>query len=225
MTPEIGHIEKPSADQFKYSRKVYLVPLVLHSENSPEEYKEKCRRYWLEVMEHLSNLESKLGPIRRIYHESIIIGGDEGLAVMEKFNPAGWEITKARCQVGASFELTEDREIAEEAMDWERCLMLGFVSEKVASKVSEFFNEASRRRWEYIAARIDQSLKDGEAGVLFIREGHQVQFPPSIEVFIVFPPALNDIQRWLREQAEKRTIKKPQAAGDETSGNAGEPRR
>jgi len=212
MTPELGHIDKPSAEQFKSSRKLYLVPLVLHSENSPEEYKEKCRRYWLEVMEHLSHLESKLGPIRRVYHESIIIGGDDGVAIMEKFNPAGWEITRARCQNGASFELTEDRDIADEAMDWERCLMIGFISEKVATRVTEFYSEASRKRWESIAARIDQTLKDGEAGVLFIREGHHVQFPPSIEVFVVFPPSLNDIQRWLREQIEKRDSKKAETA-------------
>ncbi|MEW6142911.1 MAG: hypothetical protein AB1597_07130 [Chloroflexota bacterium] len=225
MAPEIGQIEKPAADQYKSSRKIYIVPLVLHSENSPEEYKEKCRRYWLEVMEHISNLESKLGPIRRIYHESIVVDGEEGVAVMEKFNPAGREITRTRCQAGASFELAEDRSIAEEAMDWERCLMLGFVSEKVASKVSEAFNDAARRRWEHIAARINQTLKEGEAGVLFIREGHRVQFPASIDVFIVFPPALNDIQRWLREQVEKRIAESPSTAGDETSDTASNPGR
>jgi len=222
MTPEIGHIDKPSADQFKSPRKIYLVPLVLYNENSPQEYKEKCRRYWLEVMEHLSNLESKLGPIRRIYHESIVVGGDEGIAVMERFNPAGWEITKVRCQAGASFELIEDRDIAEEAMDWERCLLLGFVSEKVASKVSEFFSDASRRRWEYIATRIDQTLKDGEAGVLFVREGHRIQFPASIDVFIVFPPALNDIQRWLRDRADEGKGLSPDTSKPEAS-TASEP--
>jgi len=31
-----------------------------------------------------------------------------------------------------------------------------------------------------------------------------VQFPSSIDVFSVFPPALDEIHRWARDQAAKR---------------------
>jgi hypothetical protein len=89
----------------------------------------------------------------------------------------------------------------EEVMDWQRCLMLGFMSNKVAAKVSESYLEAANKRNEIIASKISETLKDDEAGLLFIREEHSVQFPNDVEVFTIFPPALDEIHRWLRDQA------------------------
>ena len=77
---------------------------------------------------------------------------------------------------------------------------MGFISQKVAKMVSEFYVEASRKRYEHIARRIDETLKTNEVGILFIREGHLVQFPQDIEVFSVAPPALDEIHRWQRER-------------------------
>ena len=77
--------------------------------------------------------------------------------------------------------------------------MMVFISEKAARVVSDFFTESSKKRYEHIARRIDETFKDNEVALLFIREGHRVQFPPDIEVFSVFPPVLNEIHRWLRD--------------------------
>jgi len=74
----------------------------------------------------------------------------------------------------------------------------------VASKIAEFYLEAAKKRYEFMAKRINETLKDDEAGLLFIREGHQLQFPGDIEVFSVFPPALDEIHRWLRDQARAK---------------------
>ena len=104
-----------------------------------------------------------------------------------------------RCQSGAQLEAVEDEELTDESLDWERHLLLGFVSRKVAKTVSDFFLEASRKRYEYIASRIDETLEDNEVAVLFIREGHMLQFPPDLEVFSVAPPALDETRRWLRD--------------------------
>ena len=46
----------------------------------------------------------------------------------------------------------------------------------------------------------DLWLKPDEVGVLFIREGHTVQFPQDIEVFSIVPPVLDEIHRWQRDQ-------------------------
>ncbi len=85
-------------------------------------------------------------------------------------------------------------------MDWERHLLVGFISQKVAKIVSEFYVEVLKKRYEVIARRIDESLEDNEVGMLFIREGHRVQFPKDIEVFIVAPPVLDEIHRWQRDR-------------------------
>ena len=206
MTEELGRIEKPEAGQFANKRKLYLVPLLYSWQDAPAEYIEKFELYWQQVREHLANLESKIGGVNRIYHESIAIAGEEGLKFLEKISTSSYQIVSEKCQSGAQVEATEDAELVGESMDWERHLMMGFISEKVARVVSDFFAEASKKRYEHIARRIDETFKENEVALLFIREGHRVQFPPDIEVFSVFPPVLNDIMRWLRDYSpEEKT--------------------
>jgi hypothetical protein len=204
MAEQLGKIEKPPAGPFRQGKKLYLVPLVYSNEDSPSEYKERCDRYWQQVAEQLGNLEAKIGRVSRIYHESISQPGDDGVKVVEKTNLGSYRIVKNKCDSGAILEAFEEKELLAEVMDWERCLLFGFVSQKVASKVSEFYLEAAKKRYEFMAKRINETLKDDEAGLLFIREGHQLQFPGDIEVFSVFPPALDEIHRWLRDQAKTR---------------------
>ncbi len=204
MAEELGRIERPEAKRFLGKRKLYLVPLIFRGEDAPPEYSEKFELYWEQVKTHINNLEAKIGQVNRVYHESVAPAGEEGLKFMEKLSPSSYQIAKDKCQNGAVVEATEDKELADEAMDWERCLLIGLVSEKALRKVSEFYQEASKKRYEYIAKRIDETLKEGEAGLLFIREGHMVQFPNDIEVFSVAPPALDEIHRWFRDRSMKK---------------------
>ena len=206
MAEQLGKIEKPEAKHFTSKRKLYLIPLIFSGKEAPPEYVEKFNLYWEQVGEHVANLESKIGKVSHIYHESITLNGEDGLKAMEKLNPSSCRIAKERCQSGAVLEATEDKELTEETIDWERFLLTGFISQKVAKTVSEFYVEALRKRYEHIARRIDETLKDNEVGMFFIREGHMVQFPQDIEVFSVAPPALDEIHRWQRESSatEKR---------------------
>ncbi|MFC2014664.1 hypothetical protein ACFLUP_01580 [Chloroflexota bacterium] len=202
MAEELGKLEKPEAGKFENKRKLYLVPLLYSWQDAPSEYADKLILYWQQVGEHIANLESKIGKVNRIYHESITEAGEEGLKVLEKINPSGCHIATEKCQSGAQIEAVEDMELVGESMDWERHLMMGFISQKVAQMISEFFTEAAKKRYEYIAKRIDETFKENEVALLFIREGHLVQFPDDIEVFSVMPPILDDIHRWLRDRPE-----------------------
>jgi hypothetical protein len=199
MSQELGKIEKPEASSFKQKRKLLLIPLIYSYKDAPSEYNEIYELYWTQVAEHIVNLEAKTGTVSRVYHESISLGGDDGLKIMEKLNPKSCQISRQKCQDGAKLELIEDKELAEETIDWERCLFIGFLSDKVARKVSEFYVEASRKRYEHISKKINETLKSDEIAILFIREGHLMQFPQDIEVFSVAPPALDEIRRWLRD--------------------------
>jgi len=201
MAQELGKINKPEAGSFKQGRRLFVVPLLYAGKDSPSGYMEKFDLYWKQAAEHIEKLEAKVGKINRVYHESISLGGEDGLKVMEKLNSKSYQIAKERCQNNAELDAIEDRELAEESMDWERCLLIGFMSDKVAMKVSESYIEASRKRYEHIGKRIDETLEGDEVAILFIREGHMVQFPKDVEVFSVAPPALNEIHRWLRDRA------------------------
>lgn len=204
MSQELGRITKPEVESFKAGRKLFLVPLIYSFADAPVEYMEKFELYWKQVDEHITNLEAKLGKITRVYHESVSSGGEEGLKVLEKINSRSCEIVRQKCQNGAQLEAVEDRELVAECTDWERCLLLGLASETALQKVSQFYMEAARKRYEYISKKIDETLGEGEVAVFFIREGHMVQFPKGIDVFSVAPPALNDIHRWLRDRSRSR---------------------
>jgi len=222
MPEQLGKIERPEVERFKQGKKLYLVPLVYSGEEAPDEYKEKCSGYWQQVAEQLTNLASKIGRVSRVYHESIFQSDEDGMKAMKKLNPSGYQIAKTQCDNGAIFEIVEEEELFEEVVDWQRCLMLGFISDKVASKVSEFYVEAAKKRNEFMAKKISETLKDDEAGLLFIREEHSLQFPSDMEVFSIFPPALDEIHRWYRDQAMLRIEKLTEESKGKTEGEAEE---
>lgn len=201
MSEQLGKIEKPEAAQFKQKRKLYVIPLIFCSDQAPPEYREKYEIFWAQVGQHLSKLEEKIGKVSHIYHESISLSGEEGLKVMSKLNPSSHQIAGDRQKSGAALEATENKELAAESADWERFILIGFFSQRVADLATELYVETTHKRYEHISKQIDTTLKPDEVGLLFIREGHYVQFPPDVEVFSVSPPALDDIHRWQRESA------------------------
>lgn len=206
MAEELGKIEKPEAEQFQGKKKLYLVPLLFSWKDSPPDYIDKYNLYWQQVREHVASLESKIGSVKIIYHESVTEAGENGIQILQKLNPSSHQLVREKCLMGARLEVAEDRETIEESMDWERHMMIGFLSNKVAALVSQFYNEASKKRYDHIIQRIKDTLQDNDVAMLVIREGHGIQFPPDIEVFSISPPALNDIRRWLRERQEKNDI-------------------
>lgn len=202
MAEELGKIEKLDIEQFGL-RKLYVVPLLFSGSDAPADYKEKLEKYWREVNEQIANQEVKVGKIKRIYHESMSAGGAEGLKIIAEINPLSHLIAKDKFESGAVFETTELAELADECIDWERCLLMGLYSRKALEMVAEAYEKCSVKRFEYIGRRIDETLQKGEAAMLFIREGHMVHFAKDIEVFSVAPPALDDIHRWLRDRSKQ----------------------
>jgi type II secretory ATPase GspE/PulE/Tfp pilus assembly ATPase PilB-like protein len=216
MAPEIGKMDKPEATSFKHSRKLFLVPLIYSSKEAPAEYIEKYELYWKQVGEHIENLEAKLGKVNRVYHESITSNDENSLKIMEKLNAKSCQIVKKNTENGAKIEIIEERQLAEECMDWERCLLVGLLSEAAIKKVSELYIEAARKRYQHISQRIDKTLKADEIAVLFIREGSSVQFPKDIEVFSVAPPALDEIHRWLRSRPSPKEVENDSSSSGES---------
>jgi hypothetical protein len=199
MAEELGKIEKPSVADYGKGRKLFFIPLIYGSKESPTDYLEKFYRYWKQAEDQICELEMKLGIATRIYHELIPSSGEEGLKALKDLNEKSYQIVQIRTQKGSQLEATENVEILTEFMDWGRCLAIGLQNQKVLTRVYKSYNDAAKKRNEFIAKHIDETLKAEEIGILFMREGHQVQFPAEIEVFYVAPPALDEINRWLRD--------------------------
>jgi hypothetical protein len=203
MAEELGKIEKPSVEDFKRGRKLYFVPLIYCSEEPPKEYVEKFNQYWEQVEKQITELELKLGKINRIYHELIPSGGEDGSTAIKELNDKSYKIVQTCLDNGAQLEAVEEVDLLTEFMDWSRCLIVGLQNQKVLTRVYESYTEVSKKRNEYIASKIEETLQTDEIGILLMRENHQVQFPSDIQVFYVAPPALDDIKRWLREHGAR----------------------
>jgi len=206
VSEPLARVERPPAENFSGCRKLLVVFLVYSHESAPVEYKERCERYWSQVEEQLGKLESKIGAVRHVYHESVHNTGEEGLSFIENLNPFSHQLTDVRCTADATLEALEEQDLAAEVGDWERFMMLGFLSRKVAELVSDLYSQALKKRNEHAVGVIDSTLGHDEVGLLFVREGHSV-----------VPPALDELHRWLRDEARK-----PVGGGDETEGSVEE---
>ena len=200
MSEEVGKIERPSIEEFRAGRKLYFIPLVFTPKRSQADLLERVNRYWDQVEAHVANLEAKLGNVNKVYHELVPVGGEDGAKAVKELNKGSYRIVKARLKKGSGLQPMEDGEILAEFMDWGRCLAIGLQSQNVIVRAYEFYSESQRRRNDYIAKQIDETLQDGEIGLVLMMEGHQVQFPSDIQVFYVAPPGLDEVKRWLRER-------------------------
>ena len=197
----LGDVGRPSAAEFAGQRKVLLVPFVsAMGEEEDTELRGLVERYWSEAEAQVRNLERQLGSVTRLYHEGAVAGGEAELAMMERANPAAYPFVKGAVERGAELRATEDAEALLEAIDLQRCLLVVQASRAVAERLHEWLADARKRRYDAIARAIGETLPPGGVGLLVISQDHQVQFAPDIRVFYVAPPALDQLDRWLRNR-------------------------
>jgi hypothetical protein len=219
MAKELGRIQKPSLERFKEGRKLYCVPLLPYVEDGgfPKDYHEKVSLFWRQVVEQVENLE-KAGKVSKVYHESITSSGEEAMDTIKRMNKKSYELVKAKCEAGATLQVIEDKDSLDEYLDWSMCLSVVGRSRNVFKKIIDFQEEAAEKREEYISNRINETLKENEAGILLMTDEIRMRIQPKlssdIRTFLVHPPALNDVQRWLRDYMLERMKKE---ASEETS--------
>ncbi|MCL2141101.1 MAG: hypothetical protein FWH42_05525 [Dehalococcoidia bacterium] len=202
MSEILGKIDKPEAAQFKNGRKLFLVPLVVIPPNDSTSLTTLAAKYWEETQEQLSNLETKLSPIKRVYHE--FLPSNEGIKRLDSMHIGSYRIVDSLSQQGALVEEIEDHALLGEFLDWNLCLSIRLQNAKVISKILESFQEVQAQRNSHIIKRIDETLQSDECAVFFIREEHHLQYPSDIQLFYVAPPALDTFKRELRKQQEER---------------------
>ncbi|MCH8987571.1 MAG: hypothetical protein IIA92_02045 [Chloroflexi bacterium] len=204
MAEELGRIQRPPASQYDGRRKLLLVPLVYGPQADSPEGAAVLQNYWEQMQTQVEALESALGGLQHIYHESLTVGGDEGLEQLSAADQRSHGFITGKTESGAVLEATEDMDVLLETLDLQRCLMIPLASTSVASKLQEWHSDSNRQRYEHIANQIDSTLGENETGLLMISERHQVQFPSDIEVFYVSPPALDEYRRWLQNWMDQQ---------------------
>ena len=204
MAQELGRIQRPSASQYDGRRKLLLVPLVYGPQADNPEGAAVLQNYWEQMQTQVDALETALGGLQHIYHESLTVGGDEGLEQLGAADQRSHGFVAGKTTSGAVLEATEDMDVMLETLDLQRCMMIPLASTSVASKLQEWHSDSNRQRYEHIASQIDSTLGENETGLLMISERHQVQFPKDIEVFYVSPPALDEYRRWIQNWMEQQ---------------------
>ena len=223
---EIGRITRPATANYQGKRKLLLAPLIqlpVPPDRIPPEGAAIMARYWEQVDVQVRAVQNALGSVSHIYHENLPEGGAAGLGYLEAGAPGSHPLVSGLVDAGAALETAESMEIMAETLDWQRCLMQPLMSRAAASRLQEWFADASRRRYEFIANAIDSSIGDDETGLLLINERHQVQFPQDLEVIYIAPPALDEFRRWLQNWTEslQREMAEPGAADNGGNGDAG----
>ncbi|PKB71659.1 MAG: hypothetical protein BZY87_04090 [SAR202 cluster bacterium Io17-Chloro-G6] len=214
MAQELGRIQRPSASQYNGRRKLLLVPLVYGPQADNAEGAAVLQNYWEQMQTQVEALEGALGGLQHIYHESLTVGGDEGLEQLGAADQRSHGFISGKTTSGAVLEPTEDMDVLLETLDLQRCMMIPLASTSVASKLQEWHSESNRQRYEHIANQIDNTLGENETGLLLISERHQVQFPSDVEVFYVSPPALDEYRRWFQNWMEQQQAATGAARGE-----------
>jgi hypothetical protein len=224
MAKELGKIQKPSLDGFREERKLYCVLLLpyLKGINVPKDYSEKVSLYWQQVSEQVESLE-KAGKVSHVFHESVFRSGEEAMNMIKRMNEKSYGLVKAKCKAGATLQALEDKNLLDEYLDWSLCISVVGRSQNVLEQVAGFQAEAAIKREEHISKKINETLRENEAGMLIMTDENRIRIQPKIssdiQVFLVRPPALNEVQHWLREYMLERMKRKrvDQEAGEESS--------
>ena len=210
MVQKLGKIEKPHVTDFRDARKLFCLPLIPHftEKDLDNDLKNSIEQFWSQVTSQIVDLE-RTGKVSHIFFESITKDGKLGLEMIKKVSQQSYDIVKEKIDKGAKLVLIENEEILNEFLDWSICLSVIRKSQKVFNQVLEFHQEIKNRRNKEIAKKIDEALKNNDSGLLVMTDENRLQIQPNlpsdIQVFLIHPPALNDIMRWLRDYWKKQS--------------------
>ena len=199
---ELGKISKPDIAKYKDKKKIYFVRNIYLPQNATDKYKSIFNRYWKEVDEHLDKLEHA-GKISGIFCESIYMTGEKAMEVLKTMNAQMEQIVKKKSDAGAKLIPLEDEEIFGAYIDWNNCMMIIRTS-KVYDKVQEELRAVVKDRFKHIKSVFESSIGQAEAALLIMRgeDRDLLELPDDIELFMISPPAYDDLMKFLRDRDE-----------------------
>ena len=180
-------------------------------------YDAMLSNYWSAVKAQLDRQAITSGAINRIFVETVTGRGEDALVQLQQINPSASQLVRNLVASGAVIEEFEDAELLAELIDWGQCASQNLMSEKVRSIVQSGQVEAAGARDEHLQKRFNDAIRDDESAVVFAVSG-QLPIPDRIERFIVSPPELDQLERWLRakmEEARREMMEQAQRQADQ----------
>ena len=200
-TEELGDLGKTLSDEVMTNRKVYVVTLVQPAPGAPEGFDEKYNAYWEAVDQQVSQLESRAGIVKRVFAEGVIGRGDDAKLMIQQANPGAHRLVNLRLSAGAVFEEFEDTDIFGQVIDWGRCLQSGLINQTVADEIQKQYTEAANKRGAHLLKRLNEGIQESEAALILTGD-QNLPLPDGVEKFIVSPPELDELNRWVQQANE-----------------------
>lgn len=216
---ELGKIEKPEAQNFTAKRKLYVVP-TLPFEELALQFKldnAKLERFWGEVREKIDYFVSTYGNISTLYLEEVNEDEKIGMEIFEKFGKESnhYKLIKSLMDSGAVIKGIEKseylrrskllfEEYSKSFLPEIKELHEGFYGKNIdfegwrsylVKKIQETQDEMSK-----LASKIIKELPENANSILIITDGRPIEFPESMDVFQIRPPAFDEIARNIREK-------------------------
>lgn len=198
-------------DDLLTRRKVYIVPFIQPSPQAPDGFTERFNAYWAAADKQVAALEAKAGVVNRVFAEGVLGRGDDALLMLEQTNRPAWRMVKERVDSGARLDEYEDAELFGEVIDWSRCMSVGFITQGVAGAVSASYQDAALRRQRHLDKRLAEGLHEGEA-TLILSGSTDLKLPDDVEKFLISPPELDALERWVRAVNEAARRQAEEAA-------------
>jgi hypothetical protein len=207
---KLGKIEKPKVSDFEESRRLFCLPLIpqFNQKSIADDLKKNVEEFWVQVASKIEDLE-RLSKVSHVFVETVTKDGEQGLDMVKQFGEKCYGIVKEKVDKGAELVVVENEEVLNEFLEWSLCLSVIRRSQKVFTKVFEFHQDAKDRRNKEIVKNIDEALKKNDCGLLAMTDENRLQIQPiissDIQVFLIHPPAFNDIMRGFREFLQKQS--------------------
>jgi hypothetical protein len=207
---KLGKIEKPKISDIGKSRKLFCIPLIpqLNKKDLTTDLKNSIKEFWIQVASKIEELK-RIGKVSFVFVESVTKDGKPGLDMAKQISEEFYKIVKEKVENGTKLVTVENEEIFNEFLDWSLCLSMIRRSQKVFTKVLEFHKDTRDRRNKEIAKKIDETLKKSDCGMLLMTDENRLQIQPilssDIQVFLIHPPAYNDVMRGFREFLQKQS--------------------
>ena len=167
-----------------------------------EGYDAMLSNYWSAVKAQLDRQAMTSGAIRRVFVETVTGRGEDALVQLQQMNPQASTLVRGLTATGAVIEEFEDAELLAQLIDWGQCASQNLVSQQVREVVQSGQAEAAGARDEHLQKRLNDAIGDDDAAVV-LAVSAQLPIPDRIERFIVSPPELDQLERWLRAKMEE----------------------
>jgi hypothetical protein len=163
----------------------------------PEDYDEKSTEFWSYVQDKLHTQRE----IKKLYFDSLTQADPQkALEFVKKSNEQAAELILTLQKRGAELKATEDPLLLQETNSWSDMVGKEKDDDESPSATNELLMQSMVDRDKFVAGVINESLKEGETGVLLLNPGRNVgdYIAPDVRVIRVqrFDP--NDyVNSWL----------------------------